>query len=203
MTNGSFRLIIYISHGTSLLQIHEIYFLFSVFPMVTMTVDKIKRSQSMWAMSPVQKNNAVSNFTTNRSYSVVSASSFNLSEGSKNKVKFGRRFRKRNDKKNSSQATRYVCPPCLCGDVDAVDSQGRSLLFYAARYGQIETANQLVEAGCSPNQKDSFGNTPLHEAIEKRHLEVAEIFLQNGESPAPKIVYLPYWSKYITYIYQN
>lgn len=149
-----------------------------------MTVDQIKRSQSMWAVTPTnKKNNSSPSFhAPNRSYSVISASSFNLSESPKNKSKFGRRFRKHKDKgKHALHSTRFTIPPCLSGDVDAVDSQGRSLLFYSARYGQMETAIQLMEAGCSTNQRDSFGNSPLHEAIEKGHLDVAELFLQNGE----------------------
>lgn len=148
-----------------------------------MTVDKIKRSQSMWTISPTKRNPpSPTALTTHRSFSVISASTLNLSESQKSKSKFVRRFRKRTDKaKLNLQTTRYTMGPCLCGDVDAVDSQGRSLLFYTARYGQIETAEQLIEAGCSPNQKDNFGNSALHEAVEKGHLDVAEVFLRDGK----------------------
>lgn len=151
-----------------------------------MTVDKMKqmkRSQSMWTMSTMshsQKSNI--SLPSTRSFASLSSSSFNLADSPKSKSKFAKRFRKRNSKEKDLNSTRYTCPPCLTGDVDAVDSQGRSLLFYAARYGQMETALQLVEAGCSPNQKDLFGNSPLHEAIEKGHLDVAETFLKIGKT---------------------
>ncbi|XP_045179821.2 histone-lysine N-methyltransferase EHMT1-like [Mercenaria mercenaria] len=145
-----------------------------------MTVEKIKRSQSMWSMStskyPVQRLSIPA-----RSPSVVSASNWSLSDSSPSSRSVISRFRKRSRDKQL-QTIRYSSGPCLCGDVDAVDSNGRSLLFYSARYGQLDPAVQLVEAGCSPNQQDVLGNTPLHEAIEKGHLDIAEVFLKDGKT---------------------
>lgn len=114
-----------------------------------------------------------------RSASVISASNWSLSETPHRPKSVMGRFRKRSREK-SLQTIRFSQGPCLCGDVDAVDTNGRSLLFYSARYGQLDTAVQLIEAGCSPNQKDVLGNTPLHEAVEKSHLDVAEAFLKDG-----------------------
>lgn len=116
-----------------------------------------------------------------RSHSVVYASHLNLSEVSKSPKGFVGRFRKRS-KDKPLQGLRYSTGPCLSGDVDAVDSSGRTLLFYAARYGQLDVATQLIQTGCSPNEKDLLGNTPLHEAIEKGHLEIAEILLKEGSA---------------------
>lgn len=145
-----------------------------------MTVEKIKRSQSMWSMSVAKRYSLSRPSPPVRSSSVVSASNWSLSETSSSPRSVIGRFRKRSRDK-SLQTTRYSRGPCLCGDVDAVDSNGRSLLFYSARYGQLDTAVQLIEAGCSPNQKDILSNTPLHEAIEKGHLDIAEAFLKNGK----------------------
>lgn len=114
-----------------------------------------------------------------RSASVISASNWSLSETPHRPKSVIGRFRKR-PREKSLQTKRFSQGPCLCGDVDAVDTNGRSLLFYSARYGQLDTAVQLIEAGCSPNQKDILGNTPLHEAVEKSHLDVAEAFLKDG-----------------------
>ena len=89
-----------------------------------------------------------------------------------------KRFRKKRE--SSIKCTRFTCVPCLSGDVNAVDNQGRSLLFYASRYGQIDSVRQLLEAGCDPNKTDIIGKTPLHEAIEKGCLDVAKVLLREG-----------------------
>lgn len=144
-----------------------------------MTVEKVKRSQSMWNVSLLRQFSVSSQPKPPRSQSVIYQSALNLSEIPDSPKGIVGRFRKRS-KDRSIQGMRYSTGPCLSGDVDAVDSNGRSLLFYSARYGQIDVAKQLIETGCSPNQKDILGNTPLHEALDKAHLDIAEIFLKDG-----------------------
>lgn len=145
-----------------------------------MVVDKIKRSQSMWSMPVASKYSVHRQSVPARSSSIVSASNWSLSESPASPRSVIGRFRKRSRNKQL-EGIRYSSGPCLCGDVDAVDSNNRSLLFYSARYGQLDPAVQLIEAGCSPNQKDILGNTPLHEAVEKSHLDIAEVFLKDGK----------------------
>jgi ankyrin repeat protein len=48
-------------------------------------------------------------------------------------------------------------------------------------HGTDDVVAQLIEIGCSPNERDLLGNTPLHEAVEKGHLDIAEILLKQGE----------------------
>ena len=69
---------------------------------------------------------------------------------------------------------------CTSGDVNAKDSKGRTLLFYAAKYGQTEIARQLLDAGCDPNIADCNKNTALHEATDGSHLEVVKLLIKNG-----------------------
>ena len=53
-------------------------------------------------------------------------------------------------------------------------------MFYAAKYDQIETIKQLLQAGCDPNLKDNFGKTPLHDAIERGSMDVAKVLIKEG-----------------------
>ncbi|XP_052763918.1 cortactin-binding protein 2-like [Mya arenaria] len=149
---------------------------------ITTTIDSdMRRSQSMWVLDrhktwfgtslgaslPIQS----------RSDSVIDVCGGSHQESQK------RRFRKSDHKERKAKcwSAPTTCTPCLHGDIDAVDSQGRSLLFYAARYGQVDTARQLVEAGCGMDQVDCLGNSALHEAVDKRQLEIAELILGDGK----------------------
>eukprot|EP00002_Diphylleia_rotans_P003389 TRINITY_DN122_c0_g1_i8.p1 TRINITY_DN122_c0_g1~~TRINITY_DN122_c0_g1_i8.p1 ORF type:complete len:1435 (+),score=262.80 TRINITY_DN122_c0_g1_i8:2159-6463(+) len=46
-----------------------------------------------------------------------------------------------------------------------VDSMGRTLMHYAARYGSIDNIRHLIEAGCPTGERDRFGRTPLQDCI--------------------------------------
>jgi ankyrin repeat protein len=50
-------------------------------------------------------------------------------------------------------------------DVNAVDEEGRTALWYAAREGHVECATALLDAKADVNKADSNGDTPLHEAF--------------------------------------
>ena len=70
---------------------------------------------------------------------------------------------------------------CTSGDVNSKDRKGRTLLFYAAKYGQTEIARQLLDAGCDPNIVDCNKNTALHMATDGSHLEVLKLLIKNGK----------------------
>lgn len=61
------------------------------------------------------------------------------------------------------------------------DANGRTVLFYAARYGKIQAVKNLLNAGSNPNIADVDDSTPLHEATERCHYDVMKLLLSNGE----------------------
>ncbi|XP_071148307.1 ankyrin repeat domain-containing protein 7-like [Mytilus edulis] len=84
------------------------------------------------------------------------------------------------------------------GSIDKVDSEGRSLLFYAATFGTVEVADQLLKSGCDPNVQDVNGDTALHEAVLNGHLKLIRLLLKkavnldinvkNGQGETPLMV---------------
>ena len=138
---------------------------------------RIAKSRSMSSLS-----SGLSSPSSISSSGFTNRSSWTLSEASKSSVNSPKRLSK-SRRKTEVLCTRYTCVPCLNGDVNATDEQGRSLLFYASRYVQTETIKQLLQAGCDPNIKDNFGKTPLHEAIERGSLEVAKVLIKEGKCP--------------------
>ena len=50
----------------------------------------------------------------------------------------------------------------------------------AAREGNIEAVKQAIAAGTDVNTKDPSLRTPLHEAVTKEYMEIAEILIANG-----------------------
>ena len=58
-------------------------------------------------------------------------------------------------------------------DVNAVDSVGRTALYRAAFFNQVEAIDALVNAGASMSQADEHGRTPLYIATARNSLEAA------------------------------
>lgn len=67
-------------------------------------------------------------------------------------------------------------------DVNAEMSQGRTLLHYAADYGQREVIEHLISKGANLNQADKHGITPLLAAIWEGHTSCVELLLSKGAS---------------------
>ena len=60
------------------------------------------------------------------------------------------------------------------------DSDGDSLLHIAARNGDARTVELLLKAGVDANLVGDMGATPLHCAMEKRHVAVAQLLVGHG-----------------------
>lgn len=60
-------------------------------------------------------------------------------------------------------------------DKDARDQDGRSALFWAARFGYTDIVKDLVAEGADTAAKDSDGNTALEVARKYKRQEVESI----------------------------
>ena len=73
-------------------------------------------------------------------------------------------------------------------DLNHRGSRGGSALNYAARAGELGAVQTLIKAGAQVNIAENFGYTPLHEAAENGHREVAEALLSAGADQSAKLV---------------
>jgi uncharacterized protein len=60
---------------------------------------------------------------------------------------------------------------------------GLTALVFAARQGDLESAQILVEAGADVNQVTRYGWTPLLTAVQNRHYRLASYLLEHGANP--------------------
>lgn len=60
-------------------------------------------------------------------------------------------------------------------DVDALDREGRTPLFYATKDGDTAIVAALIERGSNVNVQDKNLETPLHFAAREYRLEAAEL----------------------------
>ncbi|KAG5444682.1 Myotrophin [Clonorchis sinensis] len=65
-------------------------------------------------------------------------------------------------------------------DVCRFSTNGRSLLHYAADYGQPEICEYLLSKGADVNTPDDYGVTPLLAAIYENHIDCARVLLEKG-----------------------
>ena len=64
--------------------------------------------------------------------------------------------------------------------------RGSPLLGTAVRFGNPETVKFLLEAGAKPNERDSYGMTPLMYAASGNYAEAAKLLLEHGADPQLK-----------------
>lgn len=65
-------------------------------------------------------------------------------------------------------------------DIDALDRDGRTPLFYATQNGNYAIAAELIRCGTNLNAQDNNLETPLHFAARAYQAEIAELLLKNG-----------------------
>ncbi|XP_018650894.1 putative myotrophin [Schistosoma mansoni] len=68
--------------------------------------------------------------------------------------------------------------------VNSTFKNGRTLIHYAADYGQKEICDYLIRNGADINVNDGFGVTPLLAAIYEGHIDCVSLLLNNVT---------PYW----------
>ncbi len=70
-----------------------------------------------------------------------------------------------------------------------VDELGRTRLWWAARHGQLEEVERLLEEGENPNQTDIDGEGPLHAAARWGQVDVLELLLSHGANIGARAAY--------------
>ncbi len=60
---------------------------------------------------------------------------------------------------------------------------GLTALVFAARQGDLESAQVLIDAGADVNQTTEYGWTPLLAAVHNRYYRLAMLFLERGADP--------------------
>ena len=68
-------------------------------------------------------------------------------------------------------------------DINVVDVNGMSLLFFACVYNRLEMAEKLIEHGIAIDIKDNHGNTPLWRATfecKGSHYDLVQLLVSNG-----------------------
>ena len=66
---------------------------------------------------------------------------------------------------------------CSTQEIDARDSSGHTCAFWAAKRGDVEALQILLDYGANPNIPDIHGNTPLHHV---RNIGCCNVLLQHG-----------------------
>ena len=65
-------------------------------------------------------------------------------------------------------------------DINARDENGATPLHWAARYGQKQIVELLINRGAKVNAKDNSGSTPLDRATQGSHTAIAELLRAQG-----------------------
>lgn len=63
---------------------------------------------------------------------------------------------------------------------ESTQSDGKSVIHFAASMGSIPLLMRCLEAGCDPNQKDNNGNTPCHYAASNGNLAAIQFLYEHG-----------------------
>jgi len=65
-------------------------------------------------------------------------------------------------------------------DVNATSSDGDNALHCVVRWGDLEAAKALLDAGIDINKAGDLGYTPLHEACTKGNAEMVKLLIDRG-----------------------
>jgi ankyrin repeat protein len=65
-------------------------------------------------------------------------------------------------------------------DVDDLDRDGRTPLFFSVRDGELDISSDLINAGANVNARDKNLETPLHFAAREYQIASAKLLLECG-----------------------
>ena len=66
-------------------------------------------------------------------------------------------------------------------NLDIADSKGKTALFYACEFGNLNSVKILIKSGSDINKRDIFGKTVLMYAVESENLEVIKYLIEDIE----------------------
>lgn len=66
-------------------------------------------------------------------------------------------------------------------NLDIADSKGKTALFYACEFGNLNSVKILIKSGSDINKRDIFGKTILMYAVESENLEVIKYLIEDIE----------------------
>lgn len=70
--------------------------------------------------------------------------------------------------------------------VHTKDALGMTALHGAAYNGDYQMCSDLLSRGASAREQDTFGNTPLHYAVEKNYIQITELIINSVPTRAKK-----------------
>ena len=66
-------------------------------------------------------------------------------------------------------------------DLDIADSKGKTALFHACEFGNLNSVKLLIKSGSDINKRDIFGKTILMYAVESENLELIKYLIEDIE----------------------
>lgn len=74
-------------------------------------------------------------------------------------------------------------------NIDYLDENGRSLIFYAILHNNIQAVNLLLAQNAKVNLHDKEGWTPLHYAVNEHLIDIVELLISSGADVNAKDAY--------------
>jgi len=65
-------------------------------------------------------------------------------------------------------------------EINDLDREGRTPLFYSAMDGRLDISSELINAGANVNARDNNLETPLHAAAREYQIVSAKLLLEHG-----------------------
>ena len=66
-------------------------------------------------------------------------------------------------------------------NLDIADNEGKTALFHACKYGNLNSVKLLIKSGSDINKRDIFGKTILMYAVESENLELIKYLIEDIE----------------------
>lgn len=72
-------------------------------------------------------------------------------------------------------------------DIDHVDNNGQTPIFYAVKFGKIDIIQYLLQNGAQPNRVDNKGTSLMQFAKRHQKQQVMDLLIKYGAKPLQEI----------------